>query len=269
MKLQVLVDNNTYIDAYYLGEPAASFYIEEDGKRILLDTGYSDILLGNAKKMDIDLSKLTHIVFSHGHNDHTRGFSFLKEKIDLSQVSLIAHPDCFLPREDDTDVFGAPFSAEETAQIANYAPSRMPVHLTEKLVFLGEIPRRNDFEAKEPIGRRLKDGLWEDDFVMDDSALVYQGKEGLFIISGCSHSGICNIIEYAKEVCGDARIAGVIGGFHLFETGRQMSETIRYLKECGIEKLYPCHCVSLTAKAAMLAELPVTEVGVGLRLEIQ
>lgn len=151
MKLQVLVDNNTYIDAYYLGEPAASFYIEEDGKRILLDTGYSDILLGNAKKMDIDLSKLTHIVFSHGHNDHTRGFSFLKEKIDLSQVSLIAHPDCFLPREDDTDVFGAPFSAEETAQIANYAPSRMPVHLTEKLVFWAKSQDAMILRQKSPL----------------------------------------------------------------------------------------------------------------------
>lgn len=28
MKLTVLVDNNTYIDQYYLGEPALSYYIE-------------------------------------------------------------------------------------------------------------------------------------------------------------------------------------------------------------------------------------------------
>ena len=29
MKLQVLVDNNTFIDCYYLGEPGASYYIED------------------------------------------------------------------------------------------------------------------------------------------------------------------------------------------------------------------------------------------------
>ena len=29
MKLTVLADNNTYIDQYYLGEPALSFYIED------------------------------------------------------------------------------------------------------------------------------------------------------------------------------------------------------------------------------------------------
>lgn len=30
MKLSVLVDNNTYIDQYYCGEPAVSYYIEVD-----------------------------------------------------------------------------------------------------------------------------------------------------------------------------------------------------------------------------------------------
>lgn len=28
MKLTVLIDNNTYIDEYYIGEPALSYYIE-------------------------------------------------------------------------------------------------------------------------------------------------------------------------------------------------------------------------------------------------
>ncbi len=41
MKLRVLVDNNTYIDRYYLGEPAVSYYIECDGIRLLFDAGYS------------------------------------------------------------------------------------------------------------------------------------------------------------------------------------------------------------------------------------
>jgi len=43
MKLTVLVDNNTYIDRYFLGEPALSFFIEDEKKRILFDCGYSNI----------------------------------------------------------------------------------------------------------------------------------------------------------------------------------------------------------------------------------
>ena len=70
MKLKVLTDNNTYIDEYYLGEPALSYYLEEDGRKILFDTGYSDVFMINAKKMGIDLGAIDYLVLSHGHNDH-------------------------------------------------------------------------------------------------------------------------------------------------------------------------------------------------------
>ena len=56
MKLTVLVDNNTYIDQYYLGEPGVSFYIESQNQKVLFDTGYSHIFKENAKKMGIDLT---------------------------------------------------------------------------------------------------------------------------------------------------------------------------------------------------------------------
>ena len=40
MKLRVLMDNHTEIDAYYLGEPAVSYWIEDEGQKFLFDTGY-------------------------------------------------------------------------------------------------------------------------------------------------------------------------------------------------------------------------------------
>lgn len=55
MKLTVLVDNNTYIDEYYLGEPAVSYYIEDGDAKILLDCGYSDVFIKNAINMSLDL----------------------------------------------------------------------------------------------------------------------------------------------------------------------------------------------------------------------
>ena len=33
MKLTILMDNNTYIDQYYLGEPAFSVYIEDGAEK--------------------------------------------------------------------------------------------------------------------------------------------------------------------------------------------------------------------------------------------
>ena len=58
MKLQVLVDNNTFIDCYYLGEPGASYYIEDGSAKILFDTGYSNIFIKNAQDMGIDLGEM-------------------------------------------------------------------------------------------------------------------------------------------------------------------------------------------------------------------
>ena len=133
---------------------------------------------------------------------------------------------------------------------------------------MGEIPRVTDFESKNPIGFREENGEKTPDFLMDDTGLVYRTAEGLFLITGCSHSGICNMVEYAKQVCGDDRILGILGGFHLLEDNAQLSETIRYLKNCKPKFLYPCHCVCLAGKAAMMAAMPVQEVGVGMTFEI-
>ncbi|WP_126475195.1 MBL fold metallo-hydrolase, partial [Klebsiella pneumoniae] len=69
MRLTVLVDNNTLIDRYLIGEPGVSYLIEYDGQKILFDTGYSDVFLKNAQTLKIDLTSIDSIVFSHGHND--------------------------------------------------------------------------------------------------------------------------------------------------------------------------------------------------------
>jgi len=270
MKLTILVDNNTYIDQYYLGEPAASFYIETEGKRVLFDTGYSDILLSNAEKMGIDLNSVTHVVVSHGHDDHVRGLKFLKDALNWSDKELIAHPDCFLPKYNGDLPIGSPFVEEEVRGFApNYNACTTPYAITERLIYLGEVPRKTSFENKKPMGMYEKDGVRKDDYLIDDTAMVYRGEEGLFIITGCSHCGICNIIEYAKEICKTDKVYGVLGGFHLFEDDEQTKETIAYFQSQNIKMFYPCHCVSLLVRAKMMEKLPVVETGVGMVLEIQ
>ena len=68
--LKVLVDNFTYIDQYYLGEPAVCYYLEDAEEKILFDVGYSDVFIHNAKKMGININDISKIICSHGHNDH-------------------------------------------------------------------------------------------------------------------------------------------------------------------------------------------------------
>ena len=104
--------------------------------------------------------------------------------------------------------------------------------------------------------------------MLDDSAVALKTSKGLFLISSCSHSGICNVVEYAKEVCKEDRIAGILGGFHLFDVNERLTKTIDYLESCQVQRIYPCHCVSLLAKTKMMERLPVLETGVGLTIDL-
>lgn len=269
MKLTVLMDNNTFIDQYYLGEPALSFFIEDGEARVLFDAGYSDAFVRNAEKLGIDLDGITHIVLSHGHDDHTRGLMALFARGTYQKVPLIAHPDCFWPKRSGGLDIGMPYSQADLAMLADLRLTREPLRITKQLTFLGEIPRRLAFETSYAMGERLHNGIWEPDIITEDSALVYQSTGGLFIITGCSHSGIMNIIDYARRVTGEHRVAGVIGGFHLLADDARLAETVAALAAQRIRYAYPCHCVSLAAKAKMIAAgLPVQEVGVGMEVEI-
>lgn len=281
MKLKVLVDNNTYIDQYYYGEPGVCYYMEDCEVKLLLDTGYSSIFLDNAEAMGVDLAQLDGVILSHGHNDHTGGLSYLLERRlwererEATQgdevkpgkkLCLVAHPGALAPKYCDGQEIGSALTAEQAAKACRVILTKDPLRLSKNITFLGEIPRV--IESGISIGTTAPEGKEVEDFLLDDSALVYQGKDGIYIITGCSHSGICNIIERAKAVTGQEKVCGVIGGFHLFDAeSDETLHVIEYLKKQEIPQLYPCHCVSFAVKCAINQKLPIGDVGVGLELE--
>lgn len=267
MKVRILMDNHTEIDVYYLGEPAVSYWLETEGKTFLFDAGYSDAFLKNARDMDIDVTQAEAALLSHSHNDHTGGLQFLTELEFPKKPRFIAHPDALLPHDWNGMDIGSPVSAEKLAEKFTIELTKEPVWLTEKLVWLGEIPHTLDFEPAYAIGTVEKEGAKTADYIPDDTALAYIGEKGLSIITGCSHAGICNIIAYAKKLTGVERVQSVLGGFHLFDVDERAKATIAYLKEENIPELYPCHCTSFAVRAALHAEAPVKEVAVGTELE--
>jgi len=252
MKLTVLADNNTFIDRYYCGEPAVCYFIEDGGQRILFDTGYSGLFLKNARKLGLDLNTVATVVFSHGHNDHTGGFPHLLKIYRGNGLAVLAHPDAFEEKTESGEPIGSPLSAEQIREKCRLELSAKPVKLTERLTFLGEVPSSNEFEKRPPIGKRRLDGRLEDDYVLDDTALVYQSREGLCLITGCSHSGICNIIEYAKSVCKDSRIRGVIGGYICLKTTSGLRRQLRILSKTALLNYIPAIVFPLLPKRASI-----------------
>jgi len=163
---------------------------------------------------------------------------------------------------------GTLVSEDRLATYLTISLSREPLWLSERLVFLGEIPRMFDFEAGEGIGCIIEDNNSEPDSILDDTAIVCKTDMGLVIITGCSHSGICNIIRHAKEICKEERIVDIIGGFHLLGPSKEQLEgTMKYLSETGPGKVHACHCTDLMSKIALSTVCNIEEVGVGLEIE--
>jgi len=257
MKLTVLCDNSARIDAYYLAEPGVAYLLEDAGKKFLFDTGYSDVYVRNAAKLGIDLTDLTALVLSHGHNDHTGGMVYLPPQ--EGKLPLYAHPAVFERKRYHDEEIGAPYTPAQAAEKFDLRLSKEPVQLSEHLWFLGQIPRVNGYENQSPVGERLVDGVWQPDFLPEDSAIVYRGEEGLTIITGCSHAGINNITAYAQKLFGDERICGIIGGFHMLTVNRQTEETVRWLSKLRPKNLRPCHCTCFHARAAIHSCVPIAD----------
>jgi 7,8-dihydropterin-6-yl-methyl-4-(beta-D-ribofuranosyl)aminobenzene 5'-phosphate synthase len=279
LSLTVLVDNTTLTDRYFGGEPGLSFLIETEGKKILFDTGYSDLFLKNAGKRGISLLDLDMVVLSHGHLDHSGGlFPLIRhmtrsiiEGIPVKKPLLVAHPWCFYPRPKfpvpDT---GTVLSEQDLSRFFDVCATTVPRHLTKNLVFLGEIERNFEFEQVDPETRKIimPDGSAREDHILDDSALAFRTGEGLVIITGCSHAGICNIVERAQSVCGEQRVIDIIGGLHLLKPSpARLKKTGEYLRNLKLKSLHTCHCTSLASKIALAGYCPVQEVGTGMKLE--
>jgi 7,8-dihydropterin-6-yl-methyl-4-(beta-D-ribofuranosyl)aminobenzene 5'-phosphate synthase len=186
MQLTVLLDNNTFIDRYFYGEPGVSYLIEEEDIKILFDVGYSDVFIKNARKMNISLYDVDFIVLSHGHIDHTGGLEPLVkyyleaaiEKIPHRKPVIVAHPLALATKKmEDFEDIGSLMPENKLSLHFKLNLSKEPLWLSDDLVFLGEIQRKNDFEAQKPMGKRVIDDVKEDDDLRDDSAMVYKSAQ--------------------------------------------------------------------------------------------
>lgn len=260
MKLTVLCENTA--GGHFQAEHGLSYFIEQDNETILFDTGHSDVFVKNARALGIDLqSRVTSVVLSHGHWDHGDGLSHIENK------TLITHPDSCMRRyrKSDGSYIGLSLSKAELRRRFRCIESKEPYYIQEHILFLGEVPRLNAFESQQTS---FRDENGEDDFVPDDSALVIMQNNALIIVVGCSHAGICNIIDYARKITGVDTVEAVIGGFHLKKKNTQTVQTIEYLKAINVKILYPSHCTELPALASFYDAFQIEQLKTGRKLKI-
>jgi len=258
MRIKILVDN-TAISGFE-SVHGFSLLIEAD-KKILFDLGPNELFIENAAKLGEDLTDVETVVLSHGHWDHGDGLAYLKGK------QLILHPDSFTRRSgkiNSTNV-GLSISRETIQKNYEILECKEPFWISDNIVFLGEIPRENDFESKES-SFVLPDG--SADFVLDDSAIVIQSKKGLIVISGCAHSGICNTVTYAQQVCNNQKVYAVLGGFHLRKLDEVTKKTIEFLCQKDVKFVGPTHCTGFKVRDEFKKYLEVIDLNAGNQIEL-
>jgi 7,8-dihydropterin-6-yl-methyl-4-(beta-D-ribofuranosyl)aminobenzene 5'-phosphate synthase len=248
--------------------------------RILFDAGVTpDGLVENMRRLDISRRDIDIIVLSHGHWDHTTGMDGLVSELRSPNVPVLIHPDFWsrrriaLPGREPIELPSTSRGALEGAGFEVVEQQQPSFLLDGSVLITGEVDRTTDFEQGFPVHEAYRSARWHPDpLILDDQALVANVRgRGLVVLTGCGHSGIVNIVRYARKLTGEDSIHAVVGGFHLsgpwFE--RVIEPTCDALAGFSPEYLVPTHCTGRRAIHAIAARFPGAFIqnSVGTRLE--
>lgn len=221
---------------------------------LLFDCGDSGVFIDNADALNLDLRGVEAVVLSHNHYDHTRGFSRFVREYNHDYT-------LYLSRR----FFKTGYWADE-AEPGLLKPTSGPLshnwlmrnnvdfRLVGKDVYalerfpgayvLSNIPRTVDFEQPDALDVvETPSGELATDPYLDEQVLVAESASGLVVVSGCSHTGIVNILEHVKNTFANQPIAAFLSGTHLVAAdGARIEKTMDYLKTANIEFIGVCHC---------------------------
>jgi 7,8-dihydropterin-6-yl-methyl-4-(beta-D-ribofuranosyl)aminobenzene 5'-phosphate synthase len=204
--VKVIYDNYVSVEGMK-ADWGYSVYIEGLEKEILFDTGTKpEIFEENFKKLGINAGKIDYLVLSHEHFDHVGGIpAFIRMRKNIPVI--IPHS----------------FSEKFKRQMSESGLE--PLLVNKPAMICNNLWTSGEFEYEIP-----------------EQALVLNTKQGLVVMTGCSHPGI---LEMLKKVKSDfnKNIYMVFGGFHLMQkSDKDMNEIISEMKALGVVKCGATHC---------------------------
>ena len=150
---------------------------------MLLDTGYSDVYIRNAKALGIDLAQVSVIAFGPmGTTTILVDCNFGPGEINTA-VRIVAHPDAFKERRCGELSIGSPLSESCLRENFELTLSRRPMKISDHITFLGEIPSSNTFEPRKSF--------------VDSNDVCHVGK--LVVHPGYQNQGIGKVLMYEIE----------------------------------------------------------------------
>ncbi len=231
MKITVLTENTSKFNNISC-EHGLSLYIETSNHKILFDTGQTKLFAVNAEKLGVNLSEVDIAVLSHGHYDHGGGLKYFLEINSKASVYV------------SEKAFGAYYNGTE-----KYIGLNGELKASDRLIFTDDLTKIddelclyscNDKSKLYDLGSFGLNKFTEGKFIPDDflheQYLFINDNSKRVLISGCSHKGILNIVNWF-----DADV--IIGGLHFSKLplDDKLKEYSEYLSSFKTE-FYTCHC---------------------------
>lgn len=247
MKIVTLVENTCGNDSC-IAEHGLSIYIETERHKLLMDTGQTDAFIRNAEAVGVDLSTVDTVVLSHGHYDHSGGIIPFSELNDTARI--IMQRTAAEPHYNGERYIGID---KAILDLPNIVMINGDKRLDDELFLFGGITGRRCYPQGNNKLSRIRDGeKLPDDFAHEQCLVVTQSGKN-WLMSGCAHNGILNILDRYKEIFGDLPDY-VISGFHMMKRDGEFTEdeksviiqTARELANTNVV-FYSGHCTGIPA----------------------
>ena len=252
MEITTLVENYLYEEKNERLKPqhGLSLYIELENKVILFDAGKDDLFYENSKVLGKDIEKVDYLVLSHAHYDHVGGlekFLGINKKAKII-VNKNVTEKVYSKRLGNYKYIGIPINLV-LENLGRFIFVEEEYKLDEKINFIINKNHMGDsLKGNSHLYKKVESEYKLDDFDHELIMVIEEEKDKLVVFTGCSHSGVLNMVKSVEDKYPEKSIIGLVGGFHLQDNvTKKLIEPVERVEDLGnklkkIPQIYTGHC---------------------------